>query len=83
MGYKTILGTEVQVTSRDIRLTRGQTLREHTVVGYGLSARVLEDRMSGLCEVYFGGRMIGTTASLSQAYRTLAASGGTFATGQA
>lgn len=71
MTYRTILGSEVQVTSKDIRLTRGQVVREHTVVGYGFTARVIEDRMSGLCDIYTNGRKSGTTASLSQAYRTL------------
>lgn len=70
MGYRTDIRKGVYVTSRDINLTRGKMFREHTVYGTDDRIRIVEDRTTGLVEIFRNGKVT-KVPSISAAYRTL------------
>ena len=68
MAYTTHLTKTISVLSRDVRLTRGRTAREHSVEGTPFRARVWEDRLTRTCHVYVNGAVVGVHRSLHAAY---------------
>lgn len=72
MTYTTNLGNGMGVRSKDLRLTRGKIVRQHTVVeGALIGTHIIEDRSTRKCEVYMNSVKVANTNSLTAAYTFL------------
>lgn len=65
--YRTNWGGGITAETRDIKLTRGQVLRQHTVTGFPQPVTLSHNRWSGAIRVIVAGQHQATARSLSEA----------------